>query len=140
MAWHAGQTALAVGPAAANDPPRPSSGRAGRPPAFLPNDFEAILPAQWFAGTARSLQPAKRLMLAVLSDAIDLVLQRPAAANTRRAMLQRKAAEWIRSPEDGWLFSFVSVCENLGLEPGRLSAGLARLVERCGRDSRASRR
>ena len=100
----------------------------GRPPAFLPLDLEAVLPTQWFTGDRPSLQPAKRLMLAILTDAIELVLQEPAPPTSRRAFFQRRAADWLRSDERRWFFSCVNICEMLGMDLKRLRAGIAQLA------------
>jgi hypothetical protein len=119
-----------TGAALAADEPRGDVRRVGRPPAFLPLDLEPVLPAQWFTDTRGALRPAKRLMLAVLTDAIDLVLQDPAPPTSRRAFLQRRAADWIYSDERGWLFAFLTVCETLGMDPVRIRTGVHRLVDR----------
>ncbi len=114
-------------------PTRPTVGasrRAGRPPAFLPADLEPVLPAQWCAAERGGLQPAKRLMLAILSDTINLVLQERAPATTRRGALQRRAAAWMRSDDRDWFFSFLNICETLGFDANRLRARIARLAER----------
>jgi hypothetical protein len=100
----------------------------GRPPAFLALDLEAVLPTQWFAGDRPSLEPAKRLMLAILTDAIELVLQDPAPPTSRRAFFQRRAADWLRSDDRRWFFSCVNICEMLGMDVKRLRAGIAQLV------------
>ena len=71
-------------------------------------------------------------MLAVLADALDLVLQETAPAATPRALLQRKAAAWIRVDGRVSLFSFLNICETLGLDANRLRVNVARLVERGG--------
>src|SRR5262245_52794395 len=107
MAWHSRRmTAEAL---AANHP-RVGVRRVGRPPAFLPLALEPMLPAQWFTDARGTLQPAKRLMLAILTDAIELVLEDSAPPTSRRAFLQRRAADWIYSDERGWLFAFLDVC------------------------------
>ncbi len=62
-------------------------------------------------------------MLAVLTDAIELILEDPAPLGARR-----RAAEWVRSDDRHWPFSFVNLCETLGLDPERLRTGLARLL------------
>ena len=105
--------------------------RMGRPPNFLPLDFEPVLPAQWGAerGHNAALQPEKRLMLAVLIDAIELVLPDGGAVNARKANLIRRAAEWICSNDRGWAFSFVNICEALGVEPEKLRKAIARFVQ-----------
>jgi hypothetical protein len=43
-------------------------------------------------------------MLAVPTDAVELLLQEPVPTAARRALLQRKAAEWMRSNDRLWLF------------------------------------
>ena len=105
--------------------------RMGRPPNFLPLDFEPVLPAQWGAerGHNAALQPEKRLMLAVLIDAIELVLPDEGAVNARKANLIRRAQEWICSNDRGWAFSFVNICEALGVEPEKLRKAIARFVQ-----------
>jgi hypothetical protein len=119
-----------TGVALAADGPRAGVRRVGRPPAFLPLDLEPVLPAQWFTDARGALQPAKRLMLAVLTDAIDLVLQDPAPPTSRRVFFQRRAADWIYSDERGWLFAFLTVCETLGMGPVRIRAGVRRPIGR----------
>ena len=129
MAWHSRRTTGTA--VVASDAPARASRRAGRPPLFLAVDFEPVLPAQWFAGESRaSLEPAKRLMLAVLTDAIELVLQGPAPRGTRRARFEKRAADWLRSDDRNWLFSFVNVCETLELDAKRLRTAVARLVDK----------
>src|SRR4029077_15492672 len=78
MAWHSRRVICAS--VAPKGPTADASRRSGRLPAFLPFDFESILPAQWTASDGGRLQPAKRLMLAILTDAVELVLQEPAPA------------------------------------------------------------
>lgn len=125
MSWHARRTAFVA--MATDDATAVRRRRPGRPPAFASNDFETLLPSQYPAGPGSTLQPAKRLMLAVLRDAIKLVLSPP------HRMHRRLAMDWIRSDDRGELFSFVNVCETLGFEPRRLRAQLGRLVEQRGR-------
>lgn len=127
MPWHARRGICAS--VAGSDPAAGAPRGPGRPPSFLPQDIEAVLPAQWFQGDRVTLQPAKRLMLAILTDALELVLQEPAPAAARRAFWQRRAADWIRSDDVQWFFSFRNVCETLGPDAKRLRAAVARLVE-----------
>ncbi len=63
-------------------------------------------------------EPERRLLLAVLSDAIVRVRQ---LATSRRQYGRRElveAARWIRSDDRSWPYSFVNVCAALDLEPG----------------------
>ena len=118
MAWHSRRMTGAAVAAS-----HPTTG-AGRPSAFVSLALEPVLP-QWFSGEGTSLQPAKRLMLAILTDAIELLMQDPARQHARRALCQRKAAHWIYSNDRAWFFSFVNVCETLGYDPKRIRTGIA---------------
>jgi len=98
---------------------------------ILEEEFDPVMPAQWFvdAGRAAAIQPEKRLMLAVLSDAVDIVMTAPGSTNVRRRMLFHETVAWIRSDDREWPYSFVNLCDGLGFEPGRLRAGLARFID-----------
>lgn len=61
--------------------------------------------------------PEKRLMFAVLLDAISQLRQR----QSTRAV---EAEEWIRDERDDGVFSFSNVCSVLGFEPQSLANGL----------------
>ena len=63
-----------------------------------------------------SLQPERRLMLALLQDAIRTVLKGPYACRRHVA----DAAAWFAADDPEWPFSFVNVCETLGLDPSAL--------------------
>jgi len=58
-----------------------------------------------------------------------LLLQAPVPTVARRALLRRKAAEWMRSNDRRWLFSFLNICETLGFEASRLRSRVLRLAE-----------
>jgi hypothetical protein len=87
---------------------------------------ETILPAQYFDRIQidASLQPEKRLMLAVLEDGVG-TFQKYAGVTGRRARrLFAEAEEWFGSDDMEWPFTFVSICQALGLEPEYLRRGL----------------
>jgi hypothetical protein len=72
----------------------------------------------------------RRLLLAVLEDAIR-TYQRYAFAHDRRgAALRAQVEEWFASEDSDWTFSFVAICDALGLETSYLRAGIGRLRER----------
>ena len=82
-----------------------------------------ILPSQFFRLRA-ALQPEKRLMLAVLEDAVQM-LQRYAgepSAHARRLFAETVA--WFASDAADSAFAFVSICQALDFEPSYLRAGL----------------
>ena len=84
---------------------------------------DCILPEQFFDGAGQRMSdvPEKRLMFAVLLDAVIQLRRR----NTTRAA---EAERWIRGEDEGEdtdsPFSFTNVCETLGLDPSYLAAGL----------------
>jgi hypothetical protein len=87
-----------------------------------------VLPAQLFgtAGLDASLVPEKRLLLAVLEEAV-VTFQRYAAEQGRRGRrLFREAEDWMGSEELRWPCSFRNICDVLGLDPGYLREGLRR--------------
>jgi hypothetical protein len=74
-----------------------------------------LLPAQYAELYQRSElpQPERRLMLAVLSDAIVLFQTRGPQLTQRRDL--EDAKRWILSDDRVWAFSFVNVCDTLGI-------------------------
>jgi hypothetical protein len=80
---------------------------------------DVVLPDQFFSGESLGLpdSPEKRLMFAVLLDAITQLRQR----DSTRAI---EAEFWIRDEQDEGVFSFANVCGVLGFEPTSLAAGL----------------
>ena len=89
---------------------------------------ETILPSQYFDRIQidASLQPEKRLMLAVLEDAVG-TFQKYVTASTRRGQrLFTEAEEWFASDAMDSPFGFESICQALGLEASFLRGGLWR--------------
>ena len=80
---------------------------------------DVILPEQFFVRETFGLpdSPEKRLMFAVLLDAITQLRQR----DSTRAI---EAEHWIRDAEDDGVFSFSNVCSVLGFESRSLANGL----------------
>jgi hypothetical protein len=93
---------------------------------------EAVLPSQYFAQAAvdASLQPEKRLMLAVLEDAVG-TFQKYANARERTGQrLFEDVDEWFASDDAEWPYSFVNISHALGLDAAYLRSGLARWRDR----------
>lgn len=78
---------------------------------------DTILPEQFFTGTAQSNTPEKRLIFAVLLDAI-VQLQRG------EAVIAADAERWIRDEFEHVPISFPDACEILGFEPHGLASVL----------------
>ena len=71
-----------------------------------------------------------RLLLAVLEEAIR-TYQRCAFAHDHRGLaLLSEVEEWFASEDSQWMFSFVAICDALGLETTYVRAWLRRLRDR----------
>jgi hypothetical protein len=92
---------------------------------------ETVLPGQFFERLTidASLQPEKRLMLAVLEDAVGTFQKHAGTPSRRGQKLFVEAEEWFDSDDGDWPFAFVNVCQALGIEPGYLRVGLRRWQE-----------
>lgn len=92
---------------------------------------DTLLPAQYLDTFRRKahLEPEKRLMLAVLEDAIACFQKYLSARDTKGKTIFRDAEEWILEAEKDWLFSFDNVCEVLGFDPQYVRKGLMRWKE-----------
>jgi len=86
------------------------------------------IPRRMFDAVERNpLLGERRLLLAVLEEAIR-TYQRYALANDHRSVtLFSHVEEWFASEDSEWMFSFVAICDALGLETTFLRAGLRRL-------------
>jgi len=84
------------------------------------------------AGTARQ-SGEKRLMAAVLADAIQLLMKHAQSRTASGRILFRETERWIESPDRRWLLSFENVCDVLGIDASRLRAALRRQVASGGR-------
>lgn len=61
----------------------------------------------------------RRLMVAILADALDCYQKHMATSNVRRRKLYRDAERWIQS-EEFWVFSFRNICAVLDLDADAL--------------------
>ena len=86
----------------------------------------AVLPAQVTSAFRcdASRQPEKRLMLAVLEEAVA-AYQKFLCATTPFARREFGDAErWIEIDDDRWPFSFANICQALGLDATAIRSGL----------------
>ena len=70
------------------------------------------------------VEPEKALIAAILEDAIHQYHKYRHARDAAGKEQFREAEEWIMHKGDGWIFTFVNVCEFLGLDPEYLRHGL----------------
>ena len=69
-------------------------------------------------------EPEERLMLAVLSDAIECFQKYLDATGRRGRKLFGNAEAWIASRESSWPYSFEHICECLNINANYLRLGL----------------
>ena len=87
---------------------------------------DTVLPSQFYGkmGLSRQLEGEKRLMLAVLKDAVEcLEKYRRSRVSTSRE-LYHNALAWVEDKNTDWLFSFTNVCDLLGFDPDYLRESL----------------
>ena len=92
---------------------------------------DVVLPAQFFSAIAdpRS-EPERRLMVAVLEEAISAVLSGASSANEERRTVAREAERWFASNSRGWPFAFCTLCDVLGLDIERVRQVISAWRER----------
>lgn len=76
----------------------------------------------------------RRLVLAILEDAVRSYQRYAYAGNRRGRRLFWETCEWFAERDQPWIFSFESTCHMLSLEPENIRQGLTRW-----RDSNAPR-
>jgi hypothetical protein len=87
---------------------------------------DVLLPIQYFETVHRksALDPERRLMLAILEDAIACFQKYTFAQRRRGKLLFSEAEEWIEEKSSDYIFSFENICEVLGLDAEYLRQGL----------------
>jgi hypothetical protein len=76
-----------------------------------------------------SYTPERRLMAAVLRDAIDCYITDCFTVNRHKKRSYREAEEWFFSGDDHGVFSLYNVCGILNLDPGYIRRMLVRYKE-----------
>ena len=89
--------------------------------AFEPH---TILPVQFHP--PRAVGAEKRLMLAVLEDALGIYRKYTAVPGRRHRRLVRETEQWLFSDDTSWPFSFVNICHSLGIDVAWLRGQLGR--------------
>jgi hypothetical protein len=90
---------------------------------------DVSLPARYWAtihGKA-DLDPVRRLLLAVLQDALHTYRN-----NVPRSTRHREVKDWLLENKADYPFSFRSICDSLDLSPERVRRGILELGERDG--------
>ena len=66
----------------------------------------------------------KRLMLAVLQDAVECFQQYALSECPWEKEIFQEAERWVLARNSNWLFSFENICETLQLNSGHIRRGL----------------
>ncbi len=92
---------------------------------------DILLPVQYLAESrlAGPLESEKRLMLAILEEAILCFQKYFSATDIRGKILFHDAERWLMDQTSDWLFSFNNICQLLGFNPSYLRKGLLRWKE-----------
>jgi hypothetical protein len=87
---------------------------------------EILTPEQYYDERRddSAIYPVKRLMMAVLEDALRCFQNNSTAKGGPRQRLFAEAHEWLCGDSCDGPFSFETVCETLGIEPQYLRNGL----------------
>jgi hypothetical protein len=87
---------------------------------------DAIFPVSFLDRSDGSLQPEKRLLLAVLEGAVSDFQKYSTATSGRGRRLFAEAKMWLESSGTDRPFDFESICQAVGLDPACIRAGLQR--------------
>ncbi len=79
---------------------------------------EVLLPSQFYTRNRhlRVLEGERRLMLAILEDAVACFQKYAGATRPRSRRLFQEAEEWFMDEDNSWVFSFESICSVLDID------------------------
>lgn len=82
-------------------------------------ELDTLMPAQFYRSFSRgsAAYPERRLMLAVLQDALECYRKYAFAHDNRGQQMFSEARDWIFSQDKKWWYSFENICELLGFDP-----------------------
>jgi hypothetical protein len=105
-------------------------------------EAETMLPGQFSPGfrIGADIQPEKRLMLAVLEEAVSTFQNHGLDERGHGRRLFADAEAWFASGDTQWAYSFLNICNALGLESSSLRAGLGQWRDRQRQRTRAGER
>jgi hypothetical protein len=83
---------------------------------------DIFLPSQFYGtgGLSRQLEGERRLMIAILKDAVECLDKYRGARNSAGQSHYENALEWVQDKSTEWLFSFTNICDLLGFDPDYL--------------------
>ncbi len=89
---------------------------------------DALLPSQFYAAfrVGSAIAGEKRLMLAVLEDAVDCYRKHATSREGQGLQLFRDVEVWITSRDRRWYYSYENICDTLEIDADYLREGLSR--------------
>jgi hypothetical protein len=80
---------------------------------------DVFLPSQFYGtgGLSRKLEGEKRLMIAILKDAVECLDKYRGARSSSGRSNYLNALSWVEDKSTDWLFSFTNICDLLGFDP-----------------------
>ena len=80
---------------------------------------DIFLPSQFYGagGLSRQLEGEKRLMIAILKDAVECLEKYRGARSSSGRSNYDNAIEWVEDTSTDWLYSFTNICDLLGFDP-----------------------
>ena len=103
------------------------------PDVFMPSQFYGT------SGLSRQLEGEKRLMIAILKDAVECLDKYRSSRNSTGRSQYQNALEWVQDKGTEWLFSFTNICDLLGFDPEYLRQMLLKRENRYVKTVRATR-
>jgi hypothetical protein len=94
---------------------------------------DIFLPSQFYGsgGLSRKLEGEKRLMIAILKDAVECLDKYRDTRSGPGRINYENAIEWVEDTTDtDWLYSFTNICELLGFDPAYMRETLLRRENR----------
>jgi hypothetical protein len=91
---------------------------------------DALLPAQYYDNHSKTLEPERRLLLALLVDAVRCYQTGITAPGGSRTRLFAEAERWLFKPQRNVPFAFEDICDVLEIDPAYLRRGLRRWRDR----------
>jgi len=93
--------------------------------------LHVLLPSQYYepVKAKKAMQSERRLMLAILEDAIDCLQIRSKIKRRIKKTVYRETVEWLKSEDDGYVFSFQNICDVLNIDASKLRKEIFRRLE-----------
>jgi len=93
---------------------------------------DIFLPSQFYGngGLSRKLEGEKRLMIAILKDAVECLEKYRSSRTSVGRVSYQSAIEWVEDTDTDWLYSFTNICDLLGFDPHYLREQLLKRENR----------